>query len=68
MLFRSHISMLMDAGFLLGFVVLDQANEMAYITYDGHGGEFQQYTYAMLEREQQTTDRMMRELYRSMAR
>ena len=64
----AHISMLMDAGFLLGFVVLDQANEMAYITYDGHGGEFQQYTYAMLEREQQTTDRMMRELYRSMAR
>lgn len=63
-----HVSMLMDAGFLLGFVVLDQANEMAYVTYDGHGGEFQQYTYAMLEREQQTTDRMMRELYRSMAR
>ncbi|MCM1231724.1 MAG: hypothetical protein NC489_16525 [Ruminococcus flavefaciens] len=63
-----HVRMLMDAGFLLGFAVLDQANEMVYVTYDGHGGEFQQYTYAMLEREQQTTDRMMRELYRSMAR
>ena len=63
-----HVRMLMDAEFLLGFVVLDQANEMCYVTYDGHGGEFQQYTYAMLEREQQTTDRMMRELYRSMSR
>lgn len=63
-----HVRMLMDAGFLLGFVVLDQANEMCYITYDGHNGEFQEYTYAMLEREQQTTDRMMRELYRSISR
>lgn len=63
-----HVRMLMDAGFLLGFVVLDQANEMVYVTYDGHGGEFQQYTYAMMEREQQSTDRMMRELYRSMSR
>lgn len=63
-----HVKMLMDEGFLLGFVVLDQANEMVYVTYDGHGGEFQQYTYAMLEREQQSTDRMMRELYRSISR
>lgn len=63
-----HIKMLMDASFLLGFVVLDQANEMCYITYDGHGGEFQQYTYAMLEREQQSSDRMLRELYRSISR
>lgn len=63
-----HIKMLMDSSFLLGFVVLDQANEMCYITYDGHGGEFQQYTYAMLEREQQSSDRMLRELYRSISR
>ncbi|MCM1532729.1 MAG: hypothetical protein NC114_10735 [Ruminococcus flavefaciens] len=63
-----HVKMLMDASFLLGFVVLDQANEMCYITYDGHGGEFQQYTYAMLEREQQSSDRMLRELYRSISR
>lgn len=63
-----HVNMIMDASFLLGFVILDQANEMCYITYDGHGGNFQQYTYAMLEREQQTSDRMLRELYRSISR
>lgn len=60
-----HVKMLMDADFLLGFVVIDQANEMIYVTYDGHGYGFQQYTYAMAEREQQTSDRLMRELYRS---
>lgn len=63
-----HVNMIMDASFLLGFVVLDQANEMAYITYDGHGGNFQQYSYGMLERESNTSDRMIRELYRSMSR
>lgn len=63
-----HVRMIMDQSFLLGFVVLDQANEIVYVSYDGHGGKFEQYTYAMLEREQATSDRMMRELYRSMAR
>jgi len=65
---QDHVNMIMDASFLLGFVILDQANEMCYITYDGHGGDFQQYTYAMLEREQQSSDRMLRELYRSISR
>lgn len=60
-----HVKMLMDADFLLGFVIVDQSNEMVYVTYDGHGYGFQQYTYAMLEREAQTSDRLMRELYRS---
>lgn len=60
-----HVKMLMDADFLLGFVVIDQSNEMVYVTYDGHGYGFQQYTYAMLERERETSDRMLRELYRS---
>jgi len=41
---------------------------MCYITYDGHDGQFQQYTYPMLEREQQNSDRMLRELYRSISR
>lgn len=63
-----HVRMIMDSDYLLGFVVLDQANEMVYVTYDGHGYGFQQYTYAMLEREQTTSDRMMRELYRSLSR
>lgn len=63
-----HIKMLMEANFLLGFVILDQANEIAYITYDGHQGNFQQYTYASLEREVSSSDRAIREIYRAMAR
>lgn len=64
---NDHVRMIMDADYLLSFVVIDQAEEMVYVTYDGHGYGFQQYTYAMLEREQQTSDRMMRELYRSLS-
>lgn len=64
----AHTEMIMDNEFLLGFVILDQAEEMVYVTYDGHGYGFQQYTYAMLEREQQSSDRMMRELYRSFSK
>ena len=63
-----HVKMIMDSDFLLGFVILDQAEEMVYVTYDGHGYGFQIYTYAMLEREQAQSDRMMRELYRSFSR
>lgn len=63
-----HVKMIMDADFLLGFVVIDQSEEMIYVTYDGHGYGFQQYTYAMLERENNQTDRLMREMYRSFNR
>ena len=63
-----HVKMIMDSDFLLGFVILDQAEEMVYVTYDGHGYGFQTYTYAMLEREQAQSDRMLRELYRSFSR
>lgn len=60
-----HVKMLMDADFLLGFVVIDQANEMVYATYDGHGAGFQQYTYAMLERAAEISQREMMQLYRA---
>ena len=63
-----HIKMLMDQNFLLGFVILDQSSETAYITYDGHNGHPEIYTYSALEREQQSNDRMMRELYRTISR
>lgn len=63
-----HVKMIMDADFLLGFVVIDQSEEMVYVTYDGHGYGFQQYTYAMLERESNQSDRLMREIYRSFNR
>ena len=64
-----HVKMIMDSDFLLGFVILDQAEEMVYVTYDGHGYGFQTYTYAMLQRESQnTTSRELRELYRVISR
>lgn len=65
---NNHCKMIMENNFLLGFVILDQANEIAYVMYDGQTWQFQEYTYNMLEREQQMTDRMMRELYRSFSR
>lgn len=63
-----HVKMLMDASFLLGFAILDQANEIVYVTYDGHGGNFQQYTYDMLVREQELSNKTMRDLYRTLSR
>lgn len=65
-----HVRMIMDADYLLGFVILDQANEMIYVTYDGHGYGFQQYTYAMAERDASNSmsDRTLREMIRSMSR
>lgn len=59
-----HVKMLMDADFLLGFVVIDQANEMVHVTYDGHGYGFQQYTYSMLERAAEVSQRELTQLYR----
>lgn len=63
-----HVRMIMDTDYLLGFVVVDQSEELVYVTYDGHGYGFQTYTYAALERESANSDRMMRELYRSFSR
>ena len=64
----AHIKMVMDEQFLLGFIVVDQSEEIVYVTYDGHGYGFQTYTYASLEREQNASDRQIRELYRSLSR
>ena len=62
-----HVRMIMDADFLLGFIIIDQAEEMVYVTYDGHGYGFQQYTYQLLERERTNSDREMRALYRTIS-
>lgn len=65
---NDHCRMVMDANFLLGFVILDQTNEIVYVMYDGLGTTFQQYSYAALEREQQNSDRAMKEMFRLMNR
>ena len=62
-----HVKMIMDSDFLLSFVIIDQANEMVYVTYDGQGYNFMQYTYNMLEREASVSNREMREMYRAFA-
>ena len=64
----AHVKMIMDDQFLLGFVVIDQSEELLYVVYDGHDYGFQTYTFAMLEREKSQSDRQMRELYRSLSR
>ena len=63
-----HVSMIMDTDFLLGFVIVDQSEEVVYVRYDGHDYGFQTYTYAMLDREAAASDRMIREMYRAMSR
>ena len=64
----AHVKMIMDDQFLLGFVVVDQAEELVYVVYDGHDYGFQTYTFPMLERDNATSDRELRALYRAMSR
>lgn len=64
----NHVKMVMDSQFLLGFVVVDQAEEMVHVIYDGHGYGFQTYTFASLEREANRTNREMMSLFRAMSR
>ena len=64
----AHVKMIMDDQFLLGFVVIDQSEELLYVVYDGHDYGFQTYTFAMLERDKATSDRELRALYRAMSR
>lgn len=64
----AHVELLIKELFFLGFVILDQANEIAYIQFDSHNYSFQEYPYSTLEREVAQNDRMMRELYRTMQR
>ena len=63
---QDHVKMIMDTDFLLSFIIIDQANEMVYVTYDGHGYGFQTYTYAMLEREAQASREVL-QLYRALS-
>jgi hypothetical protein len=61
---NNNITKIMDDNYLLGFVVLDQSNESAFISYESHNYKFQEYPYATLEKELVDSDRMMREMYR----
>ena len=64
-----HIKTIMEDEFLLGFVVVDQTEELVYVCYDGHEYGFQTYTYAMLERENNNfSKREMMQMYRSLSR
>lgn len=58
---------IMSENFLLGFVVLDQTNESAFISYEGHNYQFQEVPYTYLEREATESDRMIKQMYRDLA-
>jgi hypothetical protein len=58
---------LMQENFLLGFVILDQTNESAFISYEGHNYQFQEIPYSYLEREATESDRMVKQMYRDLA-
>lgn len=64
---RQSAKMIMDQSFLLMFAITDQTNEITQIMYDGQNYVFQEYSYQSLERESNSTDRALRELYRSVS-
>lgn len=64
-----HVKMIMDTDFLLSFIIIDQTNEIVHVVYDGQGYEFSEYTYAMLERENNSRgQKELMQLYRAITR
>jgi hypothetical protein len=51
--------------FLLGFMIVDQVNELIYVQYDSQPG-FQEYPYRTLEREGSNQDRTLRDMIKAM--
>jgi hypothetical protein len=58
---------IMNQYFLLGFTILDQTNEIAYILFDSYP-DFQEYPYKTLEREASNQDKTLRDMIRAMGR
>ena len=58
---------IMDQYYLLGFAILDQTNEIAYVMFDSYP-DFQEYPYRTLEREASNQDKTLREMIRAMGR
>ena len=56
---------LMKEYFLLGYVVLDMANEVAHIMYDGQK-DFQLMTFRNLERESVNAERQFKDALKAM--
>lgn len=58
---------IMNQYYLLGFTILDQTNEIAYVMFDAYP-DFQEYPYRTLEREANNQDKTLREMIRAMGR
>lgn len=56
---------IMDEYLLLGFVILDQVNEVAHMKFDGQE-HFQEYAYRTLEREGNNQDRAIKDMIKAM--
>jgi len=58
---------IMNQYYLLGFSILDQTNQIAYILFDSYPS-FQEYPYKTLEREASNQDKTLRDMIRAMGR
>jgi len=58
---------IMKEYYLLGFTILDQTNEIAYVLFDSYP-DFQELPYRTLEREASNQDKTLREMIRAMGR
>lgn len=64
LLSKKMATRLMKEYFLLGYIVVDTASEIAYILYDGQK-EFQTYTFRALEREGSNPERQFKEFLKA---
>lgn len=62
---RKEAGKIMKEYFLLGFIILDQVNQMASIMYDGQP-DFQEYPYKTLEREGMNQDKTVSDMIKAM--
>jgi hypothetical protein len=56
---------IMKTYYLLGFVIVDQVNEIVYTQFDSQPG-FQEYPYKTLEREAANQDRVLKDMLKAM--
>lgn len=58
------VSRIMEEYFLLGYIVVDMASEIAYIMYDGQK-DFQELTFRSLERDNVQSERAFKDMLRA---
>jgi hypothetical protein len=61
---RKIVARIMEEYFLLGYIVVDMASEIAYIMYDGQK-DFQELTFRSLERDNVQSERAFKDMLRA---